>query len=303
MVRTVVSWMLWPLSIVLVLGAVFWLGDLSNPMSLYVTVGRVLLVALIALLILELVLPYRRDWRIIGDRDVLRDIAHILLYNQVGGVVAQIVFLGLLATALSRLPIPHLWPIHSPFIVQVLLVMVVGDLLEYWLHRFSHTTETLWAIHAVHHQPTRMHVLKSGRHHLLYFLLRGVFVWTPLLLIGVPAYLMFWQMFATSFTSGTSHANIDMRIPGFMHRVFVTPQFHRLHHSSVPGEGCSNYALSLPIWDILFRTHTDPVKTEVRAVGIEGDPIPHRFLKELWWPFKRKTSVVQAGNPMLSERT
>jgi hypothetical protein len=39
---------------------------------------------------------------------------------------------------------------------------------------------------------------------------------------------------------------------------------------------------------MLFGTHVDPVKTEVQAMGIEGDPIPHRFLRELVWPFGRR---------------
>jgi sterol desaturase/sphingolipid hydroxylase (fatty acid hydroxylase superfamily) len=303
MVRTVMSWVLWPLSIVLLPGAVLWLGDFSHPAALYGTVARILLVALIAMLLLELVLPYRADWRIRGDRDVLRDIGHFLLYNQIGALVAQLVFLSLLATVLSKLSIPSLWPIHSPFIVQVLLVVVLGDVLEYWLHRLSHTTPALWGIHAVHHMPTRMHVLKAGRQHFAYYVLRGAFVWTPLLLLGAPRYMMFWQVFATAITGTISHANIDLRIPGFMHRVLVTPQFHRLHHSTAAGEGCSNYGFVLPIWDILFQSHTDPVATEVRAVGIEGDPIPHRFLKELYWPLLRKVSTVQASNPMLSEHT
>ena len=37
-------------------------------------------------------------------------------------------------------------------------------------------------------------------------------------------------------------------------------------------KGNSNFGVMLPIWDMLFGTHVDPVTTEVRAAGIEGEP-------------------------------
>ncbi len=40
----------------------------------------------------------------------------------------------------------------------------------------------------------------------------------------------------------------------------------------------------LPFWDMLFGTHIDPLKADVRAMGIEGDPIPHKFVTEIFWP-------------------
>jgi len=73
-----------------------------------------------------------------------------------------------------------------------------------------------------------------------------------------------------------------------MHRVLVTPQYHRLHHSADPGHANANFALMLPLWDILFGTFWDPADAPVPAVGIEGDPIPHRFMTELASPFNVK---------------
>jgi sterol desaturase/sphingolipid hydroxylase (fatty acid hydroxylase superfamily) len=72
----------------------------------------------------------------------------------------------------------------------------------------------------------------------------------------------------------------------FAHRL-VTPQFHRIHHSADAKEGNSNFGVMLPIWDMMFGTHVDPVTTEVREAGIQGDPIPHRWLAELSSPIRR----------------
>lgn len=291
--RSILSWSLWPLGVGSFLASIVYFADPNTPQSLMTVAGRTTLVALVILLAIEFVLPYRADWRLRGDRDVWRDIGHFILYGPIGGTVAQVTFLVGLASLVAPLPRPALWPTSSPFVVQVLLVMVLGDGLEYWLHRLSHKVPALWSVHAIHHMPVRLHMLKAGRHHVFYFFLRGLIVWTPLLLIGVPPELIVWQFVAVTLAGNIAHANIDFRIPVFMHRVLVTPHFHRLHHSSDPGEGNSNYGVMLPVWDMIFSTHTDPVKTEARVMGIEDDPIPHRWLPELLSPF-----VVKRWKPL-----
>jgi sterol desaturase/sphingolipid hydroxylase (fatty acid hydroxylase superfamily) len=84
------------------------------------------------------------------------------------------------------------------------------------------------------------------------------------------------------------HVNMDFRIPQFMHRLLVTPHLYRIRHSADAKGGNANFCVMLPFGDMLFGTHVDPAKTEVKATGIEGDPIPHRFLHELAWPFGRR---------------
>jgi sterol desaturase/sphingolipid hydroxylase (fatty acid hydroxylase superfamily) len=284
MIRTVLSWTLWPLSAIGSLASLLYFSNLRDSRSLFGVTSRTVVAVLIVLIVFELVVPYRRDWRLRGDRDVLRDLGHYVLYGPLGSMGTQFVFLISLAGLLSKVHLPTLWPTNSPLVVQILLIVVLGDLLEYGLHRLSHATPALWRVHAVHHMPTRLHIVKAGRHHIFYFFLRGLIVWTPLLLLGAPASLIVWQLVAATLTGNVAHANIDFKIPAFMHRILVTPQFHRLHHSADHVQGNSNYGVLLPIWDMLFGTHTDPVTTPLTAVGIDGDPIPHRWLTELAWP-------------------
>ncbi len=295
--RAILSWTLWPLSVAGSLASLLYFSDFRDPSSQFGVTSVTVVVALVVLLVFEFVLPYRADWRLRGDRDVLRDIGHYVLYGPLGSAGTQFVFLVGLVGLLARVHLPILWPVRSPLVVQILLVVVLGDLLEYWLHRLSHAIPALWRVHAVHHMPTRLHIIKAGRHHLLYFFLRGLIVWTPLLLIGAPAALIVWQIVAATLTGNVAHANIELKIPKFMHKILVTPQFHRLHHSIDHIHGNSNFGVLLPVWDMLFRTHTDPVTTPLTAVGIEGDPIPHRWLTELAWPLLAKPAASNlAGN-------
>jgi ornithine lipid hydroxylase len=287
----VLSWVVWPLSIALFITAVVWFSDLGDQQSIFTVASRALFVALIAQIGLEMLMPHRADWRIRGDKDIWRDIAHLVLYGIVGDIVAQILFIATLGAVLAPVALQGLWPAHLPLLVQVIIVMVAGEFLEYWLHRLSHRIPALWRVHAIHHMPVRLNLIKAGRHHILYFLLRGLMVWTPLMLLGVPPQLIVWQFVALGIAGNISHANIDLRIPAFMHRILVTPQFHRLHHSADARQGNSNFGVTLPVWDMIFGTHVDPVRNQVAATGIEGDPIPHRFFTELLLPFSRKTRV------------
>jgi sterol desaturase/sphingolipid hydroxylase (fatty acid hydroxylase superfamily) len=282
----VLARILWPAGVIAQIGVAaaigWWRPDLVGR-----AMGLTAVAMLVALVGIEQALPYRREWSVRGDPDLPRDLSHAVLYTVIGGAVAQVVFVDGLASGLSHLDFAGglaVWPGTSPMVAQVLLVVVLGDLLEYWYHRLAHTVAWLWSLHAVHHMPVRLHAIKGPRHHVFYYLGRGVCVWTPLVLIGVPPALVTWQFVAVVLAGTLAHANVGFRIPAVMHRILVTPDFHRLHHAADARLGHSNYATVFPIWDVLFGTRTDPLVTEVRQLGIAGDPIPHRLVNELLSP-------------------
>jgi len=280
---------LWPLGLALQVSVVVGAGR-SDPDSVGRAIGITTVAGLLVLLAVEQALPYRRDWSIRGDREIWRDLGHAVLYASLGGNIAQLVVVSGLPAVLSRLGFAGglgIWPAQSPLALQVLMVLVLGDFLEYWYHRLAHTVLWLWPAHAIHHTPIRLHALKGLRHHVVYFWGRGVLVWAPLLVIGVPPRLVVWQFVAIVLFGSLAHANVAFRIPAFVHRIFVTPDVHRLHHSIDANQGNSNYATVFPIWDLLFGSYTDPRLVETRHTGIDRDPIPRRFLSELVWPMTR----------------
>lgn len=286
MVRRVLAWSLWPLGLALQTSVVVVAGW-SDPDSAARAMGPTTVAFLLVLFGFEQALPYRQDWSVRGDREMWRDIGHAVLYTSIGGNVTQLVFLSGLPSLLSALGFPGglgIWPAGSSLLAQVLGVVLLGDLLEYWYHRLAHSVRWLWPLHAIHHTPTRLNVLKGPRHHVVYFLGRGVFVWTPLVVIGVPRGLIMCQFVAEVLVGTLAHANIAFRIPAFLHRTVVTPDFHRIHHSIDPKEGNSNYATVFPVWDVLFATHTDPMRVAGCQTGIADDPIPRKFASELLSP-------------------
>jgi len=62
MILTILSWTLWPLSVTIFVAFILHFADVNNPVSVYTTTGRTFLIALVVLLGLELVLPYREKF-------------------------------------------------------------------------------------------------------------------------------------------------------------------------------------------------------------------------------------------------
>jgi sterol desaturase/sphingolipid hydroxylase (fatty acid hydroxylase superfamily) len=286
MLKSVCEWSVWPLCLAAntapVVAAAFF-----APQWLSQAAAATTLVLIFVLLAIEQALPYRADWSVRGDSEVWRDVGHIFAYAALAINASRVLFLGVLASAISSLGLADLfglWPTDSPVWLQIVIVIVLGDVLEYFYHRLCHTSPALWRLHAIHHTPVRLHTLKGGRHHFLYAFGRGVVVWLPLLVLGAPAELVFWQFVAETITGLVGHANIHCRIPAFMHRLAVTPEFHRIHHAADPQLGNSNYGVVFPFWDMVFGTHADPLRVAMGEAGIHDDPIPRRFVEEIKSP-------------------
>lgn len=286
MLKTALQWSVWPLCLVantapLVVAAVC-APQLLSPVAAATTV-----VLIFALLAIEPRLSHRADWSARGDSEVWRDVGHAIAYAALAINASRFLFLVVLATAISSIGLADIfgiWPKGSPVWVQVIIIIVFGDALEYFYHRACHSHPMLLRLHVIHHTPVRMHTLKGARHHFIYAFGRGLAVWLPLLVLGAPAELVYWQYIAETVTGLVGHANIQFRIPAFMHRLVVTPDYHRIHHSADPKLGNSNFGVVFPFWDIAFGTHADPMKVVVGDAGIHDDPIPRQFIEELKSP-------------------
>ena len=63
----------------------------------------------------------------------------------------------------------------QPFWIQILLIMLFTDFVQYWLHRAFHQVPALWRFHAVHHSAKSMDWLAGARMHFIEIvILRGV---------------------------------------------------------------------------------------------------------------------------------
>jgi len=67
------------------------------------------------------------------------------------------------------------WARGLPFIVQLITIMLLTDIAQYWLHRAFHRVPFLWRFHSVHHSAKSMDWIAGARMHFAeIIILRGV---------------------------------------------------------------------------------------------------------------------------------
>jgi ornithine lipid hydroxylase len=248
--------------------------------------------AQIALLfLLELWVPGEPRGAALRDPALAVDLSHTIFGNVVGGSLGQLLLLA--ATALAagelaeRVGLP-LWPRSWPLAAQAALAIVLADGLDVLRHLAFHRSARLWRFHALHHGGDRLHIGKSGRNHFLDVASRGLLVFAPLALLGAPAEALLAYLAAVQVFGPIAHANLDLRVPGFLHRMVLTPAVHRIHHARRIDFALHNYANVFPLWDLLFGTFLDPSGRERPPAGLDHDPNPPGFWREVlaplgWW--------------------
>jgi len=162
------------------------------------------------------------------------------------------------------------WPAPVEFVLTVLVL----DLFLYGQHYLLHRVGWLWRLHRTHHSDQEYDLTTGLRFHPLEMAFSTVLLMGALLVLGAPpAAVLVWQLLSMA-TTFVEHANV--RIPESIDRVvrlvFVTPDMHRIHHSTAPGENRSNFSATFSWWDRLFGTYVDqPAAGHTDIVfGVEG---------------------------------
>lgn len=143
-------------------------------------------------------------------------------------------------------------------------IFLVTDFAAYWLHRWFHSSPTLWEAHKVHHSATDLHILLAFRFHPIELLFAGVFLPTALFFVlgaSMPAVFAFTVIDIA--LGQIQHARLNWGY-GWLGYILVSPNFHRTHHSLDPQDHNKNFGGRLVFWDKLFGTYSP------RVIAFEG---------------------------------
>ncbi|KAK8719837.1 hypothetical protein OTU49_013745 [Cherax quadricarinatus] len=161
-------------------------------------------------------------------------------------------------------------PALDSSLLGLAILVVLIDLVYYWLHRANHEIMLLWAIHQVHHTSQDLTVAVGLRHSPLQRLFAWVF-YLPLAVLGVPPNQMLaHSQFNTLYQCWThTHA---IRSIGPLDYIFNCPAHHRVHHGSNLYCLDKNYGGVFILWDRLFGTFQQELPDEEIIYGILTQP-------------------------------
>lgn len=259
--------------------------------------GLVSMMAMVVIVVLERVIPFRTDWNK-SRGDIVTDILHNIFSSYIAIEVAKLALLMALlpvAAAASAQFGSSLWPEHWPLIARLALAAILVEFGCYWIHRAGHETEFLWRFHSTHHSPERLYWLNAGRDHPVGAILTTVASIPLVIIVGVDAQAMVLYYVMQSIHGLFQHANINVRL-GFLNWVFSMAELHRWHHSQKIEEANNNYGLTLICWDIVFGTRILPHLRGPDEIGIEAMPrFPKSYWQQLTIPFRWSYWQREAG--------
>jgi sterol desaturase/sphingolipid hydroxylase (fatty acid hydroxylase superfamily) len=178
------------------------------------------------------------------------------------------------------------WIQNLPFVLELLLIILVADLVQYWTHRAYHET-WLWRFHAVHHSAKHMDWLAGSRQHTLELLFTRIMVLAPIYVLGFSKEVIDAYIVVVGFQAVFNHCNVNVRL-GPLRYILVTPNFHHWHHSQDKEALDTNYAAHYAFLDYLFGTAAKSEHIWPKEYGVLGDYVPNGFIKQVKFPFTWK---------------
>ena len=172
------------------------------------------------------------------------------------------------------------WPVAVQFIV----VIFIADLAQYIVHRSYHHVPFLWKIHAVHHSAKALDWLASSRINFFEILITRTSIFLPLYLLGFSYEALAAYVALFHFQAVFIHANFGMNF-GFLDYILTTPHYHHWHHSDRKEARDINYAINLPVIDMIFGTFHLPKGKWPETYGIQGKPVPKGIIQQQLYPF------------------
>lgn len=255
-----------------------------------------LLVGVIQLVVMVLLIaPLQRLWPVeaVTDRrairvDILYTLVHrlglfrIALFFSIDTLWDEL-FGTLRVWGMPTYHLDNLWPgVTDQAWVSLLLYLVVFDLLDYWIHRGQHHFGWWWKLHSLHHSQRQMTMWSDNRNHLLDDLLRDSIIVLVAQIIGLAPGQFVAIVAITQLSESLHHANLRLWFGSVGERLWVSPRFHRRHHTIGIGHetqsgtrarrGGNNFGVLLPVWDMLFGTANFELRYDPTGVRDQVEP-------------------------------
>ncbi len=239
---------------------------------------------LFVLIILELSIPFRK----LNKNKRRRWSANyfITLLNVVLLSALPVSFISISVIAKS-----NNWGLLNQFYLPfplIFLSLVLRGFISFFTHFLMHKIHFLWRLHRVHHLDTEMDVSTTVRFHPAEFVFNVIFGVPLIIFFGFPPWtLLLYELLDVAITL-LSHSNITLpeKLERFLHYIIVTPDLHRVHHSSIQKETDSNFSAVFPVWDLLFGTFRTDTTVEQKKMSLGLKEVRDERTNSVLWLLK-----------------
>jgi len=209
-------------------------------------------------------------------------ISHVLVQFILIAVTASTSVLG----GLVAFPGMQARIVSLPVFAQFLLAVFCADLAQAVLHRLYHNIPWLWRLHAIHHSSRHMDWLAGSRIHVLEIVLTRGAVLLPLIALGFAPAAVNMYVILVGLQAVLAHANLGLRF-GPLEYLVVLPRYHHWHHARQREYVDKNYAIHLPLVDMMMGTFKLPPQQEWPAeYGVmKPETVPQGVLRQQLAPF------------------
>ena len=176
-------------------------------------------------------------------------------------------------------------------ISQLIIFFITLDFFQWLTHIMMHRFDFLWKFHKVHHSVKEMGFAAHFHYHWMENILyKPLKVFAVMLIGGFEPEQAYLIHFLTITIGHLNHSNIKLSY-GALKYIFNNPIMHLHHHESSSSNNFKtgvNFAISLSIWDYIFKTNYIPNENGNTKLGYEGDQLMAKsFIGQLFYGFKK----------------
>ena len=168
----------------------------------------------------------------------------------------------------------YLWENFRIFTIPInwwtsILLLLCVDFVFYWIHRWGHEINILWAAHSPHHSAEEMNFFVALRASVTQRLSSFLFFWV-LTIIGFQPIHLYTVVGIHLFIAFLHHTELIRKLWRPIEYIFTTPSHHRVHHGVNPQYLDKNFGEFLILWDRMFGSFEE--EQEDIAYGILDPP-------------------------------
>ncbi len=177
-----------------------------------------------------------------------------------------------------------------PHWVQLGIMFVIADFIQWNIHRLLHKNPYLWKFHQLHHSVEEMGFAAHFRFHWMETIIYKTLQYVPLAMLGFGLTDFFVIHIISVAIGHLNHSNINWTY-GPLRYIFNNPAMHIWHHAKelpTTDKKAVNFGLSLSVWDYIFGTAYIPTSGRDATLGFDtASEYPKTFWQQMIAPFRK----------------